>query len=523
MRSGAIERPGASGGAIGREIDPAVVTYVPALPNAEPVADEPPGGRVPLPLFATRPLGDPFFSIGPHVRRWAEANLTGRDGQPLRLVRWQRWALDRLLEIDSATCSLRFTEALLGVPRQQGKSTIARAVAGFALTSPLSPWVRTYGAGYDRQQAAIIQGLVLNDLWTLDPEQRVGRYTRLRGLRMIDGREYHVISKESASARGITADLVVLDELLTQKTDAVLDVLRPALTGAPFPFMMMMSTAGDDSSIVLRRYYEAGVAAATSRARADLGFLWWGADPEADSHADATIVSSNPLLAEWPASRRRRYIARERAALTLESFGRERLNRWQAGTSSSALPPGAWAACADLDATMPDVVMVGVDIARSWGRATIAVAGRAPDGRIVVGIERDLVAPDGGTLDPDLVAAELASVVEEFHPALVGYDPQSATRALVERLGELIPFEAIAGSAFAAASMAFGAAVVGGTVVHNGDPLMGDQLRTAARSATGETWRWTRSKSLTPIDAVCAVTIAHDLAARPIYPGPGIF
>jgi phage terminase large subunit-like protein len=83
-------------------------------------------------MIAVPPLAARYLTWGPVVAEWAERRMG------LACTPWQRFALDRLLEVDPDRGRLRYRSAIVSCARRNGKSTVLRGPLGWLLdTSPL--------------------------------------------------------------------------------------------------------------------------------------------------------------------------------------------------------------------------------------------------------------------------------------------------------------------------------------------------------------------------------------------------
>lgn len=100
-----------------------------------------------------------FSGIGDRVADFAEAYIRqtkGRwAGEPLTLERWQRSFLDELFLVDEQG-GLVYREALLGVARKNGKSTLAAAIALYGLLGLGEEGAEVYSAAASREHRAAL-------------------------------------------------------------------------------------------------------------------------------------------------------------------------------------------------------------------------------------------------------------------------------------------------------------------------------------------------------------------------------
>lgn len=464
-------------------------------------------------------------SYGPLVVAWAR-ELLGLD-----LGGWQAYALGRLLEHDAAG-ELVARVALTGTARQNGKTVRKRALIGWGLTAT-SWWPLLVSAATDRAQARIPYDQVYDDFAAELRLRRVAHLTKHRGI-TTPGRLYRPLSADTQAMRGLSPAYIDWDELLTQRTWSMWAALRPAMIAQRRGLMDCTSTAGDERSIVLRDLFDRGRAMAEGTLRPDPAFLmlWWAAPDAATERAEPTrdeLVAANPAIvsgrigvadvrSEW------------RSTSDQATRVRERLNLW-ADQASSPFAPGSWAACRVEGRPLADTsgpYVVAVDAVSSWERASIAVAGVRPDGRVGVEIARDLRLDPmtGRAVDDGAIVRALDELRARATVRAIRYDAQASIAPVLARYAEShddAGVAAVGPAEFARDCADLEEHVLGRRLAH-ADPLIDAQLAGAVRLLRGDGWRWGRRASSGHIDALCAATLAVAGAARPVtVPVPQIF
>ena len=100
-------------------------------------------------------------SLGPRVQRFGERYIVqtkGRwAGQPLVHERWQRKLLNELFRLKPNGDRV-YSEALIGVARKNGKSTIGAELALYGLIGTAEHSPEVYAAAAARDQARIVFG-----------------------------------------------------------------------------------------------------------------------------------------------------------------------------------------------------------------------------------------------------------------------------------------------------------------------------------------------------------------------------
>ena len=150
--------------------------------------------------------------------------------------------------------------AYLQIARKQGKSGLAAAVALYMLAFDNEANPQVYLAAFDREQAGIVYR-VAADMAERSPVLR--EYVKpFRGTKRIvctkgpsKGGFLQAIACDAAGSHGFNASCVVVDELHTQKTPDLIDVLETSMSAREQPLMFAISTAGHDRESICYRWY----------------------------------------------------------------------------------------------------------------------------------------------------------------------------------------------------------------------------------------------------------------------------
>jgi phage terminase large subunit-like protein len=464
------------------------------------------------PLVVVPTLGPRYLTWGPVVADFAARRMG------LVLTPWERFAVNRALEVDPATMRLRARELLLSVARRNGKTTLVRALLGWLLdVSPL--WELGLVTAPTEAQA-------YGTLWVelaadLAPLGVTAQATGVRaGMGYDDSpRRLFLISGRHDVARGRTFDVVVLDEAQTPGIDGgSWAALEPTTRTRRNGLLVATGTAGTERAELFRALYDRAILAAAKPADDPrfLALVW-----EATSDDDDGILEANPGVRDGLLELD--VLRATRRSLTPGRFAAETLNRWTFGTDYSWAPPGAWDSCADPTSSAPDdgVPLFGVDVTPSWSRASIAAA--VLDGeRIQLELARDYPTADAAQVDELL--DDVRGLLAKYRGSRVGYDASSPVSSAMRDLQLELPGRVVelGGLAFRGACASFLGHVVARTIRHRADPVLDSAARLAARSEDAEAWRFVRRRSAGHIDALVAATIAVHLADRPVTPRPRI-
>jgi hypothetical protein len=428
---------------------------------------------------------------------------------------WQRFALDRLLEVNPETRALRFRDFDLSVARRNGKTTTLRALLGWLLdASPI--WELAAITAPTREQSYATLFVELGaDLRPLGMEaQPTGARA---GIGYPDSpKRLFLLSGHHDFARGRTFDVVVLDEAQTQTLDpeVVWPALEPTTRTRRDGLVIATGTAGTDRAKLFRALYDRALLA-SARPADDPRYgalIWEGVTGD----EDAAIREANPAVRDGLLDLD--LLRATRRSLPASAYVRETLNRWTADSSHAWAPPGSWEACRDRFDPPGDVApYFGLDVTPAWSRATISAA--YLDGEsVLVDVARDL--GEVSEAKTDELMEEARELLRRYRRSRMGFDAASPVAAAMRDLAQEFPgrIEELGGQTFRAACAAFLGHVVAGTLRHSGHPALDSAARLAARSEEGEAWRFVRRRSAGNIDALVAATCAVYLAVRPQAP-----
>lgn len=182
------------------------------------------------------------------------------------LFPWQRWLLVHMLELagdltvstlasrDSMDPLFRFRKVVVLVARQNGKSTVSQVLALFFLYILGVDLV--LGTAQDLDTAEEVWD-GCNDIIDETPElsELTDRPIRVNGkktIRLKSGERYKVKAANRKAGRGLSGDLVMLDELREHTSWDAWAAITKTTQARPAALIAAFSNAGDMSSVVLK-------------------------------------------------------------------------------------------------------------------------------------------------------------------------------------------------------------------------------------------------------------------------------
>lgn len=353
-------------------------------------------------------------------------------GEPLQFTAWQRWLLERLLEVNPQTNLLRFRRAIVGLPRKNGKSLLGTALAlEHLLHGPQGAQI--YSAAADRAQARIVFGEARNQVLDNPALARVIKVYRDALELPSKGAVYRALSADAMRAHGLAPSLVVADELhawpssaSNTRGDELWEALTQGSADRPESLVVGITTAGGNTDTLLGRLYEHGRRVAAGEIEdPQFGFWWWEAGQEADPTDPQVWRAANPNLAEGLLDEGDFEAAIASAGSAgFAGFQRYRLNQWVRLAGEDFVSPHFWAE-AKRDASVPQgaTVVAGFDGSVS-GDATGIVLQDVATGTLKVHAvwEPDPQDPEW-TVDRAEVNAAIQSLFENYQVKMLWCDP----------------------------------------------------------------------------------------------------
>ena len=332
------------------------------------------------PLYLTSVSADdvaegdgPDFSAFSQFLRVTKDSVGGSAGSPIVLRPWQDQMIGRLLA-RRPDGLLRHRQALIGVPRKNGKSAIGAGIALFGLAFGPSGG-EVYSCAADKEQARIVFGTAKRMI-EMEP-QFAGAFKPYRDAIecLSNGSVYRVLSAEAFTKEGLNPHLVLFDEVHAQPNRELWDVMALATGARLEPLLVGITTAGvktdstgNDSLCYAMWQYGCRVAAGEID-DPSYYFEWWGAPEGADHKDEAVWAAANPGYDDIVS-------ADDFKAAVLRTpeaeFRTKRLNQW-VSTATAWLPAGTWEACKDDSIAIPDGAEVCLGFDGSYNNDSTAL------------------------------------------------------------------------------------------------------------------------------------------------------
>jgi len=437
-----------------------------------------------------------------------------------KLMPYQEWVLKDMMSVDKKGLYRRRT-CLLLISRQNGKSFLGR--------------VRViWGMFYGGEKKLIIMSanratslmLFREIAWTIESTPELKAMTKAiryanggERIELLNGATLDVISDNSSSPRGRTADFLWIDEIREISPDgykAAVPVTRARANSQTF----LTSNAGDHFSEVLNTLVER----AKEYPPETYGYYEYSApqyckiDISSESFWRDAVAPSNPALGFTIT---KESIEEAIATNPIEQTRTETLCQW-IDSLQSPFPFGILEETSDntLEMTTGAYTVFGFDTSPSKRYGSLVAGQLLPDGRIGIGILETYSSQMA--IDELKMAASIKSWCDLYKPRLVCFD-KYATQTIADRLKQAgVMVEDVSGQQFYKACGDLLEGLVNKRVVHNGMPELIQQFNNCAAKVNDSAWRIIKRKSAGDISAIIGVAMIVSKLMLP-EPKPQIY
>lgn len=221
-------------------------------------------------------------------------------GKPFELIDWQEQIIRDVFGTIKPNGYRQFNTAYIEIPKKQGKSELAAAVALLLCCGDREERAEVYGCAADRQQATIVFD-VAADMVRMCPalNKRVKILaSQKRIIYLPTNSFYQVLSAEAYSKHGFNIHGVVFDELHTQPNRKLFDVMTKGSGDARMqPLFFLITTAGTDTHSICYETHQKAKDLLEGR-KVDPTFypVIYGADEKDDWKDPKVWMKANPSL-----------------------------------------------------------------------------------------------------------------------------------------------------------------------------------------------------------------------------------
>lgn len=442
----------------------------------------------------------------------------------MELMPWQKWWLIHALEghyDDAGQFQFRFRTIVTLVARQNGKTTIMIVLSLFFMYMGHARLVLGAAQTLDIAKEAwegsieIAEGLP-------DLRAEIGKVRKTNGeqeFRLTNNARYKIAAATGKAGRGLSVDLLDLDELREQRDWEAWNALSKTTNARPNHLKVCFSNAGDDESIVLNQLR----ANAMDGKQDTLAIMEWSGEEGCALDDRTAWAQSNPALG---------YLITEQvieAALATDppaGFRTEVLCQ-RVDQLDGALDLASWRENADHDVDIKnhiDDMVLCIDVGQDGESVTLGSAAVLGSGdRAVVDVLQVWQSTAEFRAELPGIVKAIASVRRDKRPAPIAWFPNGPGAAIAPEMRGLGGIE-IKGAELSETCQEFADLVRTGNVIHRNDSLLNAQVAAASKKRSGDTWTFTRRGIGGSVNALyCvagAVHVARTFVAEKPLPRP---
>jgi phage terminase large subunit-like protein len=296
-----------------------------------------------------------------------------RHGQPFELIDWQEQIIRDLFGILKPNGFRQFNTAYIEIPKKQGKSELAAAVALLLTCGDGEYGAEVYGCAADRQQASIVFDVAV-DMVDQCPALKARIKPVLSQKRLVYkplSSYYQVLSAEAYTKHGLNVHGVIFDELHAQPSPDLYNVMLHGSGDArKQPLFFLITTAGNDPNSICWQVHQKADDILNGR-KIDPTFypVIYGATEGDDWTSEAVWRKANPsvnITVDIEKIRAACESAKQNPAEE-NSFRQLRLNQW-VKQAIRWMPMEKWDKCAfavDPEALRGRICYGGLDLSSS--------------------------------------------------------------------------------------------------------------------------------------------------------------
>jgi phage terminase large subunit-like protein len=446
-----------------------------------------------------------FISKLTHTKdKWA--------GLDFQLRPWQKAIISELFGRMRADDPTRraYRTCYIEIPRKNGKSELAAALALYGLVGDGVIGAEVYSAAADRDQAALVFNaaaqMVRNDdylrtrLKIIDSQKRIVDHKT--------GSFYRAISAEAYSKHGFNASLLIYDELHAAPSRELWDVLTTSMGARSEPLVVAITTAGYDRHSICWEQHDYAQKILDGTVQDPTFYPVIYAAPEGADWLDEEVWhQANPALEDFrdlDEMRALAHKAKEIPALQ-NTFRRLYLNQWTE-QAQRWIDMAAWDGCAGAtdwirlrESLTGRACYAGLDLSSRDDLTALVLVFEDPDEGMTIlpffwvpadGAEKRgrtdrvpypqwireglLTATDGNVIDQGFIREDINRLAKIYQIKQIGFDPWNATKLCLELQGDGIQvIETRQGfRSLSEPTKHLGALVAGRALRHGGHPVL---------------------------------------------------
>jgi phage terminase large subunit-like protein len=435
------------------------------------------------PLEWTPPLSPDAPSDGPKAVAIAREFYRTETGRKLELDVWQFKLICSILERypddyhdPSKAGELRFKQAIVSIPRQQGKSTIASVILLYSIVLTQAPNIGVLAS--TKEQANIVFARVAYNFDNNPVLKERFKKTQGRGIesrRKDKPAHFKIHAGRGDTLQGITfvgKVAVVVDELHVTKAEAY-DAAVDGCSAQRDAMVLGISTAGSEVSVLLKRLYVTGkqAIAQSEDYNPRFGFWHWTVPEGTPLWDEDALRRANPAMSSGRMDLEQEILkGKAKPDGDYAHFRRYRRNEF-VSSENVWIPVSLWSGLEQDRVDMSAYpVVLSVDRSERWERATLVMSARI-DGKIHTKVIARLNDPGR-----EWIEKIVQDVCSRYNVVDVVMD-QRGLKEVVDHLKALgIPARTVSIAELARATHTANSLIVEKKIVHGGDRYLKEQL-----------------------------------------------
>jgi phage terminase large subunit-like protein len=391
-------------------------------------------------------------------------------GVAFDLLPWEDEIIDDVFGTLKKGGLRKYNTAYVEVPKKNGKSEIAAAIALYMLCADGEQSAEVYGCASDRGQASLVFDVAV-DMVDQQPDLRkvIKPILSVKRLVYLPTRSfYHVCSSESFSKHGLNVHCCIFDELHAQPNRSLYDVMTKESGAArEQPLNFVITTAGDDpdrTSIGWEIHQKSLDVLNGVKKIPNWYAKIYGVPDDADWTDEANWIKANPSVGHNLSLEmfRAAFIEAQQSEADERFFRQMRLNQWVKTRAAKWISQEVWDQNAGL--VVPERLKGrkcygGLDLSSKRDitafvlvfpptddddKYTILPHMWIPEENMRERVQKDRVAYDewashgfihvtpGNVIDYRFIQSEITRLRDEFEILEIGYDPWNAQQTATE-------------------------------------------------------------------------------------------
>jgi phage terminase large subunit-like protein len=312
----------------------------------------------------------------------------------------------------------RYTQALIGLPRWEGKSEVLSLMVAYHLFVERVQEGEAYVVASNERQAGIVFATV---------KRMIQANPRLAAACDIYKREiwvketgcvFKALPADADSAQGFHPSFCAVDEVHVHRSHALIEAMQSGMAGRDSGLLVAITTAGSERTGVLWEMLHGGEGMVAWTRDPNTYVYWVGAKDSDDGHDPKVWRAANP--ASWITDE---MLKRQFEKLRFTTFERYHLNRFPARGVKRAFEAKAWDRMARIpviDKTRPCILAADASFRRDTTALVLDQVDADGFHNVLAWI---FASQDGAPIDREAVMATIVDIVHTYFVERMVCDP----------------------------------------------------------------------------------------------------